>query len=250
MTPRLYVLLTALLLVAPAHTAQPPDKHAAQGLVGVHVLGPAEGVLTGDPGPRDDAVLWENHDGTFENGYCWDWTVLEEPYQGAFAEGFMGPADVVGVRIYLTGVSTHDGDDVDIFVWGSGVEGPGPVLAMVSYQGVEQPPFWPEVRPYDFEIQAPVGQVFYVGLWDVPTLYGCPISWFICADEDGPYGAPWTYIPLESGYDPGWHSPDTVWGVTSSLGIGVYVQATSGVQEGTLRPVEKSTTWGAIKALF
>lgn len=216
------------------------------------MLGPGPGVVAEMPGdfPREEFVYWENCDGTFDNGYCWDIMVLEEPYYGGFAEGFVGPAEVVGMRVYLASISYTSVDDVDLFVWTAGIPGPGAVVAVVP-DLVEGIPMWPDVGAYDFDIAADVGQRFYVGIWDDPELGGCPWSWFIAADEDGPGGSPWTFIGPGWGYPEGWQDPSMVWGHTASLGLGVYVRGAAGVDDSpSNRQPAESPTWGQIKAVF
>ena len=65
---------------------------------------------------------------------------------------------------------------------------------------------------------------------------------YVCADESGPGGHPWTNIAPGIGYPSGWQNPNVVWPNCRSLGIGATI-----TEEPS--PVE-SVTWGAIKTLF
>jgi hypothetical protein len=201
--------------------------------------------------PRSDYwYYYENCDGTFENGYCWDLLVLPPPFQGAFAEGYYGPARVEGMRVYATSISGTNEDDIDLYVWGNGINGPGCVLAMMPSL-LEDVPRWPLFGEYDFTLpQTPVSAEFYVGLWDNPAGGGCPRSWFIGSDENGSGGNPWTYIPEDSGYPAGWSHPRDVFPACVSLGIGVYVSNSSSVSDSPDAPPVQAASWGRIKAVF
>ncbi|MBD3236881.1 MAG: hypothetical protein GF330_09265 [Candidatus Eisenbacteria bacterium] len=235
--------LAALLLLLAAPIAA--DQSCVQ-------LGPGTGLCSEIQGdlPREDLVYWESCDGTFENAYCWDILVLEEPYYGGFAEGFGGPAEVAGMRIYLTSMEGTASDDVDLYVWTAGIPGPGAVVAVVPAV-VESIPVWPDVVAYDFDISADVGNRFYVGIWDDPEQGGCPWSWFIAADQNGPLGSPWTCIGPDWGYPTGWQDPSIVWGSTNSMGLGVYVRGAAGIGDHPGdRPAPHAPTWGQIKTVF
>lgn len=135
---------------------------------------------------------WEHCDGTFENGFCWHYPWHQDPYYSAVAEGFSGPAQVRGMRVYLTQVGCFADETMDLSVWGGGPQGPGCVLSMIPEASVLNVPFWPEVGVNDYEIDASVGPRFYVGangVWPHHD-YLCP--WYHAFDIAGPPGDPWT----------------------------------------------------------
>lgn len=194
----------------------------------------------------------ENCDGTFENGYCWRHQGIGEPYYGCFAEGFHGPDQVVGMRIYLSASADVPPDSTsDLFVWGSGPAGPGSVLAMIPYVQFPAIPLWPEVRGFDFEITAEVGPNFYVGSQANFGPGYCFCYYYAAADTDGPGGSPWTCIAPGMGYPTGWQDPSIVWGTTAAMGYGVYTATEQGVADAPADDgAEAHTTWGQVKRLF
>lgn len=220
-------------------------------------LGPGEGVVVEVDGnvPWDEWEYWQNCDGTFENAYCWYCWVHEDPFYSAFAEGFHGPAEVRGMRVYVTQAGCWQGEGQDIFVWGSGIEGPGCVLAMIPNVPLLNVPHWPDVGANDCEIEASVGPRFYVGANGVWPYDLCLCPWYNAVDEDGPGGNPWTCIHPDcpnwdgEGWTQMWEYPGME--AVRSVGIGVYVEGTASVDEfpEDRQPAE-SATWGRVKALF
>jgi hypothetical protein len=198
---------------------------------------------------RDEWEYWENCDGTFETGYAWRRSGLEDPYYGAFAEGYHGPIQVRGIRIYLTQMGYWIGTSMDLYVWGGGIEEPGCVLAVIPEVVPYNIPYGPDFGANDFEIDASVGNNFYVGAQaNFPETW----EWFVAADETNRGGSPWTCIAPRIGYPTGWNHPGVVFGAYElSMGIGVYVERPASVDE---LPEEgqsaESPTWGGIKALF
>ena len=194
------------------------------------------------PAGSDDCygVYTHNHDGTFENGYCWQYGAIAPPYCGAFGEGFASPGNQLAcVSIYLTGVGFY-GEPLDIYVWDGGVSSPpGEVLTMFPDQLPYNIPFWPSVGENLFEVYgyAPPSGVT-VGYWADFSAGPC---FFVAADENGYGGHPWTNMAPGIGYPTGWHHPNLVWPECRSLGFGIYSLNFS--------PVE-SSTWGMIKELY
>lgn len=195
--------------------------------------------------PADDdctAPLYMNHDGSFENGYCWSYNGIQPPYYGAFGEAFdLGVGNIECIAMYLTQQGNFNGHPLDAYVWEGGVTAPpGAVISMVGGLVPSNIPFWPAVGQNDFEVGVFWEGEFTVGYWaDFSSVVP---QWFIAADLNGFGGFPWTNIAPGIGYPTGWNDPSIVWGGTQSLGFGVYFGTGSS-------PVEEAT-WGEIKSLF
>ncbi len=190
------------------------------------------------------ATLYYNHDGSFENGYCWQMGgVVPGTTYGAFGEGFdLGQGLVECAAIWVTQTGSWFGQPVDIYLWSGGVTGvPGDVMWVNTGQQFQQIGFWPSITQNDFEIGYCLDGEFTVGYWADFSTDVC--GWYIASDEDGFGGYPWTNVAPGIGFPTGWQSPAVVWGVCQSLGFGVYFE------EGGMTPVE-SATWGEIKSLF
>jgi len=210
--------LFALLIVAQARDTAPPT-HASIGRgVGVHVAG-------GDRDCWDGVEHYANHDGSFEDGYAWQYGGVVPPCYGAFAEGFsLGVCTVPCVRLRLTTLSGYFADQpLDVYVWRSDGTNPSTVVGMTAGVHLEDPVgLWPNVTTHDIDINnVAVPGDFFVGFWgDWP---GESPGWFIAADLDGPGGMPRTNIAPGIGYPTGWQDPSIVWGPVQSLGIETWI---------------------------
>ena len=201
---------------------------------------------------EDDWEYWENCDGTWESGYAWRLTGCQEPYYGAFAEGFMGPAGIQAIRVYLsTTPNDWNGQSTDFYVWGDAGGMPGNVLQIRPGIVFEEVGYYPEVSVHEVSIHALAdNEPFYVGSWgDWPGAYH---GYWVMADRNGPGGAPWTCISPDAGFPDGWQDPSIVWGTTRSMGYGVYVtRLPSSVEELPESPIDdQRTTWGQVKSLY
>jgi hypothetical protein len=246
--PALAILL-ALVPISDLSAACPTDGPPASR------LGPGRAgtvrLQTVVPG---DADLYTEHcDGTFEDGYCWRRDGIGDPYYGAFAERFTGPAHVVGMRVYLSTIYDPPYERAsDMYVWGDGVIGPGAVLAVLPDVVFTAIPFWPEVGGFDFPITAETGPVFYVGSqadFGPGTEY---CYYFNGADCNGSGGSPWTCVKPGLGYPSGWQSPSQIWGPTNAMGYGVYTaDYLQGIGDAPADgSADPGTTWSAVKNLF
>jgi hypothetical protein len=200
--------------------------------------------------PSDANEYLEHCDGTFENGVCWRSGGTADPYYGAFAERFDGPAHVVGMRVYLSTLYPPPYERTsDLYVWGDGVNGPGAVLAVVRDVGFDAIPLWPDVGAFDFPIYAETGTAFYVGSQANFGPDPNPCWYYSAADCDGPQGSPWTCINPGQGYPSGWQDPGVVWGPITAMGYGVYtMDSAQGIEEAPA--AEPAPSWGAVKSLF
>jgi hypothetical protein len=194
-------------------------------------------------GPGTDAcasgTLIYNHDGSFENGYAWQYAGHEPPYYGALGEAYnLGRGAISCAAYWLTALAGFDVYPADCYVWDGGVgSAPGAVLAVTSGVYFQTVPGWPTVGQNDIDMNLDVSGAFTVGFWSLRE----DAMYFCAADENGPRGHPWTCIAPGIGYPSGWQDPAVVWPNAKSMGCGVYFE------QGT--PVE-SETWGAIKAMF
>lgn len=229
------------------------DRPVVDSAIGVQV-GPGQpGVVLydGAMANEDDWEYRENCDGTFENGYAWRYLGVQDPYYGAFAEGFQGPASIQAVRLYLTQIGAYEGQATDIFVWGPGEGGPGSVLQIHPGVVFDAIAYWPDVSVHDVPIHTFVGdEPFYVGSQGDWPLAAAGYYWAV--DQDGIGGDPWTCIAPSIGYPTGWSDPDLVWEDTQAMGIGVFLTPLSASVEDSEEtpPAEPRTSWGGIKALF
>ncbi len=187
-------------------------------------------------------TLYMNHDGSFENGYAWQYAGSVAPYYGAFGEGYdLGTGTVWCNALWLSTMSGYYvGQTADVYVWDGGVGGaPGNVLGVVTGVNTGQPGLWPAITQHDVDVNVGVSGPFTVGYWG--NWPGALCGWFCAADLDGFGGYPWTNIAPGIGYPTGWNDPSIVWGPTQSMGLGCYFD--TGVPA-------NDQTWGSIKALF
>jgi hypothetical protein len=188
-------------------------------------------------------TLYYNHDGSFENGFCWEFggTVPGTTY-GAFGEGYdLGYGMIECVAIWATQVGFWSGQPLDIYVWEGGVTGPpGEVTDVRTGAQLTNVPYWPSLGQSNIETSFFVQDEFTIGFWADFSAEIC--GWYVGADLDGLGGYPWTNIAPGIGYPTGWNNPAIAWGSCQSLGIGVYFSH-------YCSPVE-AVTWGEIKSLF
>jgi hypothetical protein len=231
---RLVVLSVALWLAA-----------STTGAANFASLGYSDETTVVGPGPDAcaEGTLFYHHDGSFENGYAWDYMGDQPPYYGAFGEGYdLGPGIVACGAYWLSTIPGQwQGQTSDCYIWEGGVGAtPGTVLGVVPDIVFDNILLWPEVGQNDIELNISVDGEFTVGCWG--DWWGRDMNgYFWAADLNGVQGHPWTCVAPGIGYPTGWNDPSIVWGPTRSMGCGVYFE------QGT--PVE-SPTWGAVKALF
>ncbi len=230
---KLATLLAVLLLVAGASAA--------------NIGNMAGGVETTVVEPGTDTcvqTLYQNHDGSFENGFCWQYGGIAPPYYGAFAEGFtgLGTGYVECMAIWATQVGNYFGQTCDIYIWQGGVSGAPSTVLWQGTGAFTSIPYWPTVGRNDFNVGFCLEGDFAVGYWVDASASVCP--WYVGADLDGFGGYPWTNVAAGTGYPTGWQHPGVVWTsyYPQSLGFGVFFQA-------GMTPVE-AATWGQIKNLF
>ncbi len=181
-------------------------------------------------------------DGSWENGYCWQYGGIVPPYYGAFGEGYdTGYTKVECGSYFLTQVGGYYGQTADLYVWAGGVStAPGDVICVVTGYVFDDIAYWPSISQHDVPLGCCVEGEITVGYWGNWPEDAC--GYFCAADLDGFGGHPWTCIAPGIGYPTGWQDPSVVWGPTMAMGLGVYMSNDPS-------PVE-TATWSSIKALF
>jgi hypothetical protein len=214
-------------------------------------LGYSDDVTVVDTGGSDacaQGTLYVNHDGSFENGYAWQYGGSVAPYYGAFGEGYnLGAGGVCCGAFWVSTLPGYFfGQSADVYVWagGAGSGAPGSVLGMVPGNVFPNVPNWPTCAENDVMMQVNVSGEFTVGFWG--NWPGALCGYFTAADLDGFGGHPWTNIAPGIGYPTGWNDPSIVWGATQSMGIGAYFATDCWI----IPSPAESETWGSIKTLF
>lgn len=195
-------------------------------------LGPGHGRAVPHPersNPCLGSQLYANYDGSFENGYCWQYGGIVPPYYGAFAERHSVTGDLCGIQLALSTLEGMQTDQtMDLYVWSSDGVNPANVLAIMPGVNPCTIDIWPNVTIVDIplgSIQA-TGDIF-LGFWG--NWPGAWAGWYVAADLDGfGGGGPRTNIAPGIGYPTGWQHVEVVWGPTQALGIGAWVGAPSG----------------------
>ena len=206
-------------------------------------LGYSEDTVTqSDMGDQCVGVPIYNHDSSFECAYCWQFAGIVPPYYGAFGEGFdVGAFNVECGLYWFSQIGYYMGQPMDAYVWEGGVSGsPGAVLCVVHGIAGLNIGFWPSCTMSEVEIGCCVAGEFTVGYWADFADEAC--AWYICGDQNGFGGYPWTNVAPGIGYPTGWQDPTLIWGTTQSFGIGITVTDHPSPAE--------SPTWGQIKAMF
>lgn len=199
-------------------------------------------VIQGEMGDQCVGIPIYNHDMSFENGYCWQLQGCAPPYYGAYGESYdVGAVNVECGLYWLSQIGYYVGQPLDAYVWEGGVYGaPSGVLCVVPGNTGLVIPYWASCGLNEIEIGCCVDRDFTVGYWAdfSPDICG----WYVCADENGFSGYPWTCIAPGIGYPTGWQHVSVIFPGCVSLGIGLTMTDDPSPAE--------SQTWGSIKALF
>ncbi len=184
-------------------------------------------------------------DGTYENGYTWQYGGVAPPLYGAFAELYpIGVAKPCAIVLDLSQVGGASGQTADLYVWQSTNGLPGAVIGFRPDVDPGPVAFWPSLSRHALEIDSncSFGDEFFVGYWaNWPSAVA---GWYVGADTDGfGGGCSLTKIAPGQGFPTGWQDVSVAWGPTESLGIGVEVY------DCDIIPVRESS-WGKIKSLF
>jgi len=162
------------------------------------------------PGGREacTGILAHNHNGTFENGYCWHFGGIAPPHYGAFAEAYdLGDVYIECGIFWLTQSGyCSDGITSDIYIWEGGIlYEPGAVLWALPDYLFGVPAMWPDVSQHGVAITEVVGfdvtGEFTVGYRADLESMNC--AFFVAADEDNNNGHPWTCVAPGIGYPSG-----------------------------------------------
>ncbi len=222
------------------------DAHAADSAKVYNGTDPVETnlILPTDGGSCD--VLSMNTDGSYENGYAWQYAGVVAPTYGAFAECYIATfyfEKVCALVFDLTQVGNQAGQQMDLYVWDDVGGVPGNVICGPVPVTPGSIAFWPSLSRHVFEVPDPccVQGLLWVGYWG--NWPGQLAPWYVGADLDGFGGCPLTNIAPGIGYPTGWTNTSQVWGPTQALGIGYEAVNCESV------PVQRST-WGTIKNLY
>jgi len=175
-----------------------------------------------DSNPCPGSDLFLSSDGSYENGYAWQYGGIVPPNYGAFAEGFGSGGSICGVQLALTQVGSFHDWPIDVYIWASDGLNPDYVLSVTTGIHVSPPAYWPSISLHDIRVvdTGVSGCAYFVGFWG--NWPGMLTPWYLGADLDGPGGLPRTNIAPGIGYPTGWQDPSVVWGPTMALGIGVH----------------------------
>jgi len=181
-------------------------------------------------------------DGTYESGYWWQYEGNVAPSYGAFAEGYVGIAQVDSIVLDVSTWPSAYPYPADIYLWGDDGGTPGAVLALLEnvFLGAA---VWPIVERNVIGLAEPVcvGDAWWAGYWG--HWPGSFAEFFIGADLNGPGGgSSMTNVAPGQDFPSGWQDVDVVWGPTAALGIGAVVEECPTPAEGQ--------SWGSIKALY
>ena len=227
-----------------AQLQQIHDQRQSGGPRTASETGRGQGTVGGaDPSGGCGTLLF-NADGTYENGYAWQYGGVVPPDYGAFAEQYSTPGlQACSVVLDLTQVGLQAGQTLDAYAWASAGGAPGAVLSVAV--GADPGPiaFWPGISRHTIRLPATGNceDLTWTGYWG--NWPGSISGWYVGADLDGFGGCPVTLIAPGIGYPTGWHNVSLIWGPTQALGIGAEVIDCWPI------PV-RETGWGRIKALF
>ncbi|MEZ4647654.1 MAG: hypothetical protein R3E97_02515 [Candidatus Eisenbacteria bacterium] len=189
-------------------------------------------------------TLLFNADGTYENGYAWQYGGIVAPQYGAFAEKY----DSVGLMVCsivmdLTQVGNDVGQTCDLYAWEDAGGLPGLVLGVATGYNPSTIAFWPSLSRHTGAITAECSSssATWVGYW--ANWPNAVAGWYVGADQDGFGGYPYTNIAPGIGYPTGWNNVSIVWGPTQAIGLGAEFVTCPDV------PIENKT-WGQIKSLY
>jgi hypothetical protein len=188
-------------------------------------------------------TLFFNADGSYENGYAWQYGGVVAPDYGAFAEGYVTDQKACSVVLDLTQIGAFVGQNADIYAWEDAGGAPGVVLGLSTGQVPGPIAFWPSISRHAFDITSDCGATgaTWLGYWG--NWPGLGSAWFVGADLDGFGGLPFCNYAPGIGFPTGWGNVSAAWGPTQAIGIGGEF-----VECGASPTIE--TTWGAIKGLY
>jgi hypothetical protein len=234
---KLMVLVAVFALVGATYAAEEPSGSTGFSRNTTIIEAPTP------DGDQDCPILKCNADGTFENGYCWQFGGAVLPDYGAWAECYENTLVCEG-HFYFTQTGYYIGQTVDAYIWEDAGGNPGNVLCATLGANPGPIAFWPSCSAHKIPFDppcAPPGSHF-VGFWGNWPDAQC--GWFICSDEDGFAGCPRTKIAPGIGYPTGWNHPNVVPTFAGCQSLGICEWSGEG---GT---ATQETTWGQIKALY
>ena len=201
------------------------------GIDPTHAISAGPGRGEAIPAERNDpcppSALFQNHDGTTENAFTWQFGSIQPPDFGAFAEGYRGlAAGVCGTQLLLTRWNEMSGSGtIDLFVWDydTWCDSPGNVLSVTTSVLISGVATWPSISALDLDLNDAVtsSEGFFIGYW--PRSFEGAAAQFGCAiDQDGPGGVPRTNYAPGIGYPTGWGHPSLAGYAMQAWGLGAW----------------------------
>ena len=199
------------------------------------------------PTPDEDcsnALLDQVDDGTFENGYCWQYGGIVPPDYGSFAECYDN-AYVCSMEAGFTQIGGFINQTLDAYVWADDAGLPGNVICVVTGVLIDAPAFWPSISMHLIDINCCADGPHFIGYWGNWPELAC--AYYVAADEDGfGIGCPVSKYSSTSGYGTGWMSVALAFPNCMDLGLREYYLDECGTEP---TPTQ-DTTWGSIKNLY
>jgi hypothetical protein len=185
-------------------------------------------------------------DGTFENGYAWQYGGVVPPDYGSWAECYDN-VFVCDIKYGFTQTGSYVGGPMDAYVWDDAGGIPGNVLCSVIGLDPGAPAFWPSISFHIVTVNCCPDGLHYVGFWG--NWPGVGSQWYIASDEDGfGNGCPLTKFAPGIGYPTGWGPVTLVPTFSGCQDLGIreyYLDTCDGEPTAT-----EEATWGSIKALY
>ena len=193
-----------------------------------------------------DAMLAQNDDGTFENGYCWQYAGVVPPDYGSWAECYTNNY-ICSVEAGFTQTGGFVGQTIDVYVWADDGGIPGNVICVETDVLITTPAFWPSISMHLVDVNCCADGAHFVGYW--PNWPDLACAFYIGSDEDGfALGCPLTKVPAGSGYGTGWVPVTVVATFANCQDLALrewYLDECPGGETPT-----QETTWGSIKNLY
>ncbi len=184
--------------------------------------GPGNGTVVSGGQSAGCGIELFTADGTYENGYAWQYSGQAAPDYGSFAECYDGVGLVCRAIFDFSQVGNQLNNSMDVYVWDDAGGAPGTVIDVVTDVLPGPVAFWPSLSRHEVPVNAAINGDFWVGYWaNWPDQLA---GWFVGADTDGlTLGCPFTNYAPSIGFPTGWGNVSAAWGPTQALGIGAAV---------------------------
>jgi hypothetical protein len=202
----LFLILSLVLISSPGSRVLGAPAEATgynENTTVIEVPGPEGGVDCAN------APLFQQDDGTFENGYAWSNQGVVAPDYGAWAECYDNRFVCEG-HFILTQTGGQAGQTMDVYVWDDdGTGNPGNVICAVTDVDPGPIALWPSLSAHKVALNCCTPGPHFIGWWG--NWPGQTNAWFIASDENGlGLGCPRTNVAPGIGYPTGWQHPNVV----------------------------------------